>query len=165
MKKALWIAALITSLVLGLVALAFNFASSPKALELPNLKLERLTNESVMLSDYKGKPVVINLWASWCGPCKRELPMMHAMAKQNPDVTFLFISQRESQTKVQEYLSSETLELKHVLLDPKGVTADLFQSRGLPSTLFFDASGHVVEAHLGELSSVKLFNSVNTLKR
>ena len=156
-----WLTLFIVAASLYLLGTLIRTPSSPPTLS--QLSLPHLEGYSVAFNDFE-TPLVVNLWATWCGPCRRELPMMHDMAAQNPDITFVFVSQGESTAKVNKYLLDNKLELSHVLLDKKGVLAHRFQSRGLPTTLFFDTSGNLVEAHLGELSSVQLFNSVMALK-
>lgn len=157
-----WLALLVTSVVLVVLGSLRGRSTRPAAL--PDLSLTHLDGRSITLSELE-TPVVFNLWATWCGPCRRELPMMAGMAAQYPEVTFLFVDQRESQRKVSDYLTEQNLNLEWVLLDPKGKLANQFQSRGLPTTLFFDETGMLTQAHLGEISSVDLFNAVADLQK
>ena len=132
--------------------------------QLPQITLEQLDGTHITLSKLKGQPAVINLWASWCAPCRRELPLLMSSAAKNPNVMFIFASQKESREKVSTYLDDKGLKLEHVLLDKKGQLADLFQSRALPTTLFFNSSGELSDAYLGELTQVSLFNALNALE-
>jgi thiol-disulfide isomerase/thioredoxin len=109
--------------------------------------------------------MLINLWATWCGPCLRELPLFMEMAEKYPEVTFLFINQRESPEQVTKFLEQHDLKLEHVLLDTRGQLATQFDVLGLPSTFFFDAQGNLVDTHTGEVSSVQLFNALTDLTR
>jgi thiol-disulfide isomerase/thioredoxin len=110
----------------------------------------------VRLTDFVGKPTVINLWASWCPPCRREMPAMQHSQAGNPDVNFVFVNQGEEHPAVVEYLSRQRLVLRNVLLDPQGSAGAALGSGALPTTLFFDARGRLVSARLGELSSATL---------
>jgi thiol-disulfide isomerase/thioredoxin len=135
--------------------------STRAALKLPDLTLERLAGSDLDLADLEGRPVVLNLWATWCGPCRRELPMMADMAAAHRDVAFVFADQREGRDQVESYLTERGLDLEVVLLDTEGRLAEHFRSPGLPTTLFFDAQGQLARAHLGEISIVDLFNALN----
>jgi thiol-disulfide isomerase/thioredoxin len=132
---------------------------------LPALSLEQLNGESLELNSFTGKPIIINLWATWCGPCRRELPMMAELARTRSDVIFLFIDQGETRERIASYLTERNLELENVLLDTRSELGDLFRSPGLPTTLFFKADGGLVKTHVGEISSAALFNAINDLNR
>lgn len=103
-----------------------------------------------------GQPTVINLWASWCGPCRAEMPMLAAAQQRERGVRFLFVNQGESAAAVQAYLQREGLALDGVWLDPSSRAGPAFGSRGLPTTLFFDAAGRRVDAHFGVLNAAAL---------
>lgn len=111
-----------------------------------------------------GRPVVINLWASWCPPCHRELPMMMALAETTPDVQVLFINQGEFGPDVRKYLLQEDLTTDGVLLDPDTSAMGLFQTPGLPATLFFSSSGQLASVHLGEISRAAFQSQLQSLR-
>jgi thiol-disulfide isomerase/thioredoxin len=111
---------------------------------------------SSALADFKGRPTVVNLWATWCPPCRREMPLLQRAQTAYPQAHFVFVNQGESAARVQGFLSARGLVLPHVLLDAKGQAMREFNAAGLPTTLFFDAGGHLVASHLGELSSAAL---------
>lgn len=104
-----------------------------------------------------GQPTVLNLWASWCGPCRAEMPVLAAaQRRESGRVQFLFVNQGESAVAAQAYLSGQGLALQGVLLDPAAQLGPALGSRGLPTTVFFDARGRVVDRHMGVLSEVAL---------
>lgn len=130
---------------------------------LPAAELSALGHsEPVALTGFTGQPVVINLWATWCPPCRREMPVLQEAQRRYPNVTFLLINQGESTQQVEAFLRAEALVLDHVLLDPFSSMMREMGSRGLPTTLYFDAHGHLVEFHIGELTMPGLST---TLKR
>jgi len=127
---------------------------------LPALALATLDEQPVVLNSYTGRPVVLNLWASWCPPCRREMPVFEQAQAQYPDIAFVMVNQGESAQQARAFLESQGLQLKDVLLDPASQTLQAVASRGLPTTLFFDEHGRLVDTHLGELSMASLKNTV-----
>ena len=123
---------------------------------LPPLALVNLQGTAVDLAEFKGKPLVINLWATWCPPCVREMPVLHQAQVNHPEVNFVFINQGESAQRVGTWLDARKLPLRNVLLDADQQAPAAFNQRGLPTTLFFDAQGRLVSARTGELSAATL---------
>lgn len=123
---------------------------------LPDLQLTTLDERPVSLSAYVGRPIVLNLWASWCPPCRREMPVFEQAQTEFPDVAFVMVNQGESAQQAQDFLESEGLTLTDVLLDPASDAMRTMGSRGLPTTLFFDAQGRLVDSHLGEITMPSL---------
>lgn len=132
---------------------------------LPDLAVEDLQGVPVTLESFRGQPVVLNLWASWCAPCRREMPTLAAAQQSHPTVHFLFVNQAEGPATVRQYLSIEQLQLRNVLLDLHGRVGDHFSAPGLPTTLFFNAEGKLVHTHLGELSRARLGDYLRALER
>lgn len=142
---------------------ALTFFKPAQTLSLPIVELRSLHQEPVALSQFKGKPLVLNLWASWCPPCRREMPVLQTAQQQYEQVHFVFANQAESAQIVEQYLQSENIELKNVLLDTQTQIAQLVQSRGLPTTLFIDAQGTVQSYRIGELSEASLRSHLDGL--
>jgi len=113
----------------------------------------------------RGRPVVINLWASWCGPCREEMPALAAAQQRHTDVGFLFVNQGETPEKVRWYLAREGLALQEVWLDPASDLGRAISSASLPTTLFLDPQGRRVDAHTGVLSAASLQARVEALRR
>lgn len=123
---------------------------------LPDLQLAMLDERPISLSAYAGRPIVLNLWASWCPPCRREMPVFEQAQAEFPNVAFVLVNQGESAQQAQAFLESEGLSLADVLLDPASEAMRAMRSRGLPTTLFFDAQGRMVDSHLGEITMPSL---------
>ena len=119
---------------------------------LPNLTLRSTGGEEASLTSFRGRPMVLNMWASWCPPCRREMPMMAEIAAERQDVTFLFVNQGEGGAAVERYLESANLTMQHVLLDPRTEVARNYAMPGLPATLFIGADGVLRSTHVGEIS-------------
>jgi thiol-disulfide isomerase/thioredoxin len=119
---------------------------------------------SAALSDFKGKPVIVNLWATWCPPCQRELPLLQRAQREHPDIEFVFLNEGEAGALVAAFLATRGLALRNVLLDLKGQAGAEYGGGALPTTLLFDAQGTLVGTHVGELSAQALAESLESLR-
>ena len=130
---------------------------------LPALPVSTLDGEAVSLPAFAGRPTVINLWASWCGPCRREMPMFQQAQERHPEINFVFLNQGEDPVTVQRYLQRDDLQLGNVLLDRGAEMGHLLGQRGLPVTVFFNAEGLMEGVRLGELSRGSLTQRLEAL--
>lgn len=96
------------------------------------------------------------MWASWCPPCHREMPVLQRAHDQHPEMNFIMLNQGEDQVTVHKYLKRYRLNFKDVLLDPQGEMPQQMNMHGLPSTLFFNAQGQLIARHMGELTPAML---------
>ena len=133
---------------------------------LPPVQLVRIEDARVLslTEAARGRPVVVNLWASWCGPCRVEMPMLAAAQQREPTVAFLFVNQGESPATVQSFLQKQSFTLREVMLDSGSSLGQAIASRGLPITLFFDAKGRQVDAHFGILNPAALESRLRQLR-
>lgn len=131
---------------------------------LPDLQLQDEQGMAVNLRDYAGKPLVVNLWATWCPPCRREMPVLAQAQQREAGITILFVNQGESAELVTEYLAGQDFELDNRLLDGNTQLGRMVGSRSLPTTLFYDTEGRQVGSHLGELSHASLERALATLR-
>ncbi|WP_111413366.1 TlpA family protein disulfide reductase [Billgrantia lactosivorans] len=123
--------------------------------QLPDVTLENLDGEPVELQALQGERVLVNLWATWCPPCLREMPLL-AEADQREGVTVVVINQGEELLQVVRYLDEQGLTFRYPLLDPDQTMTSAFESPGLPTTVLFDRDGRAVERHVGELTRAQL---------
>jgi peroxiredoxin len=120
----------------------------------PNFGLKDLNGKDVELKHFKGKVVFLNFWATWCGPCKEEMPSMEALCQQfkGKDFTFLTISvDYEGGKAVKEFLDKHNYTFL-VLLDPKGETLDLYDVKGIPTTIIIDKKGAMIGKAIGPIN-------------
>jgi thiol-disulfide isomerase/thioredoxin len=111
-----------------------------------------------------GRPLVVNLWASWCGPCRAEMPVLAEAQRRSDGVAFAFVNQGEVAAAVHAYLQQERLALRGVLLDPTSSLGRAVGSHGLPTTLFYDAEGRLAHAHFGVLNGAALAGRLQELQ-
>ena len=136
-------------------ALRFGNDPSVKALDaLPIAMLSGPTNG--LVGRAAGRPLVVNLWATWCGPCRHEMPLLAEAQRRRPEIAFAFANQGEDAATAQRYLADSGLALDHVLLDPGKAIGAAAGSRALPVTLFFAADGRLVDTHVGALTAGSL---------
>ena len=154
-------AGVITGLAFWALA-SFSLNIYEKGTRLPDIALRNADGETVQLADYQGGPLVINLWATWCPPCRREMPVLENAQKQRPDVTFLFVNQAESMQSVSTYLATQGLNLDNVLFDASGRLGQAVGSMALPTTLFYQPDGRLINSHLGELSQASLARAMES---
>ncbi|HEY8709545.1 MAG TPA: TlpA disulfide reductase family protein, partial [Burkholderiaceae bacterium] len=96
-------------------------------------------------------------------PCRREMPLLAAAQRQQPDVSFVFANQGEDAPTIAQYLVAEQLLLANVLRDPATALGRKIGSMGLPTTLFYDARGRLVGTHIGALSAASLASNLQRL--
>ena len=132
---------------------------------LPDLTLQTLQGRPVALASLRGQPAVVNLWATWCPPCRRELPLLIQAAQQQTGARIVLVNEGEPASRVTAYLASERLGQPEILLDPDSRLLSAYRSPGLPTTLFIGADGQVKQLHIGELSAATLQQGIAALRR
>ena len=123
---------------------------------LPALTLRDLDDRPVALRAFAGKPAVVNLWATWCPPCRREMPVLVEAQRAHRDVHVVFVDQGESAAEVRAFFAASGLRPEHVLIDAGQSLAQQMNARVFPTTLFFDADGVLRSMHVGALSPATL---------
>lgn len=129
----------------------------------PKVGLHTLTGERVYLEEAfshgETSRVVINFWATWCPPCRAEMPMFLKAQKELPEVTFLFVNQGESVFDIEAFLTRQSLqELENIWLDRGMTLGEAVGVSSYPSTLIYDKEGRLINWHIGMLSRASLMN-------
>ncbi|WP_079416635.1 TlpA family protein disulfide reductase [Thiomonas intermedia] len=150
---------------LVLAGLATLSLIQPPRPPLPDLTLQTLQGRPVALASLRGQPAVVNLWATWCPPCRRELPLLIQAAQQQTGARIVLVNEGETASRVAGYLARERLGQPEILLDPDSRLLSAYQSPGLPTTLFIGADGQVKALHIGELSAATLQQGIAALQR
>lgn len=119
--------------------------------------LEDLEGATIRLSDYRGKPVLLNFWATWCAPCRLEMPELQAAYEAHADqgLQIIAVDQGESAAEVEAFFDEFDLTLTPVL-DREGLVSDVYGAVNLPSTFFVDAEGRVTAVHRGMLTKSQI---------
>lgn len=147
------------AIVLPLVILlASGFGNDPFSLpsvlvgrEAPAFTLTDLDGETWSLEELQGKPVIINFWASWCGPCRLEHPLLLQASRAREDVVFLGMLYSDTTENARRYLSRAGSAYP-TLLDPDNHTAIDYGVAGVPETFFINRQGIIVHKHTGALT-------------
>jgi len=113
--------------------------------------LSNLRGEKVSLGQYRGRPVLINFWATYCVPCRVEMPLLQRMADQHPKLVVLLVDERDSTPAARTFVSDLHIRAT-VLLDVEGKAGDLYHLAGLPTTLFVRPDGSIQGRYLGQTS-------------
>lgn len=142
-----------------LVFLALSFGKDPRALDsplvgkiAPNFALRTLDGEMVQLEDFRGQPIFLNFWATWCQPCIVEHPVLQAGARQfDGRVQFIGVVYHDETAKIQAFIDAKG-EWGPTLLDEDGSVAVSYGVYGAPETFFIDENGVITEKHVGPFS-------------
>jgi thiol-disulfide isomerase/thioredoxin len=118
-------------------------ASGREGAPAPNFEWESPGGTRHTLAELRGQPVVLNIWATWCGPCRAEMPALQRVAQSEPGVKFIELNYQEQQDQVWTFF--DRLELRDLvpIIDPNGETAHRYGLLGVPNTWFIDADGIV----------------------
>lgn len=134
--------------------------TEPPKVEAPDFTAVDADGTEVKLSDYVGKPIVLNFWASWCSPCKSEMPEFNAAWEElEGEVQFLMVNMtdgaRETVESAREYVEGEGFTFP-VLFDTKSEAAIAYSAYSLPTTYFIDAEGYVTARAVGAIDGETL---------
>jgi len=162
------LACLLTGCAVWFGGTMLNQALTPAHTPMPDVMVRQLDGREVALRSFANRPVVLNLWATWCPPCRREMPALLAAQAQHPDVAFVLVNQGESAAVVTTYVERERLRLPAqaatIVLDPGSQVAARLGAAGMPTTLFYDAAGRLRTRHVGELSPATLADKLAAIR-
>ena len=116
----------------------------------PDFKLSNLEGQSISLSDFRGKPVLLNFWASWCGPCRYEMPFIQEIYEKwsGKGLVILAVNLQENPSQVKEFVESFGFSFP-VLLATNQEVSLAYNIRGIPATFFIDKDGIIQDIKIG----------------
>ena len=141
---------------------------TPAPNPVPDFTAYDLQGNAVKLSDFFGKPIVLNFWASWCGPCKSEMP--HFEEKYlalKDDITFLMVNMTDNSRETVEIASAFVMDSGYtfpVLYDTEYHAASTYGVTSLPTTYFIDAAGNGVAQAVGAIDAETLQRGIDMIK-
>lgn len=149
-------------LLIGLLVYAgwniYSVQKSPKegteeGMKAPDFTLDTLSGKSISLSDYKGKKVLLNFWATWCKPCRMEMPDMQELQKEYPDIAVAAVNFTSSEKNIQAVKSfADHYQLTFpILIDKSGINGD-FNVLSYPTTYILDEKGTIQHIRVGTMT-------------
>jgi thiol-disulfide isomerase/thioredoxin len=156
--------ALIVGTACWFVGTAATVATTADA-SLPAITLFDTHGKVRQLGDGKRKLTVVNLWASWCGPCRSEMPSLVRAQREMQDIEIDFVNQGESIDSVYAFFAENNIWPSRVLLDARLDVARHMKVRAFPTTLFFDEYGRLLSTHLGPYSRATFQEAVRTVAK
>ena len=129
----------------------------------PDFVLAQLGGDPVQLSKLQGKTVLVNFWATWCDPCKEEMPAIQQFYQKYKDqnVVVLAVSMKDSEEAVKSYFKDNNLSMP-VLLDGTGEVPGGYRATGVPESFFVDKTGHVQAFSIGIMDDKQLEKNLAT---
>jgi thiol-disulfide isomerase/thioredoxin len=119
---------------------------------MPDVELFDARNESAALSDLRGEPVLVNLWASWCAPCVKELPTLDALSRRPGAPRVIIVSLDVGpRPSVDAFLDTHGIEHLESWHDPKMGIASTLKVQVMPTTIYYDREGREIWRYLGDL--------------
>lgn len=130
----------------------------------PDFALETLDGQTLNLADLRGQAVVLNFWASWCGPCRAEMPELQQAYLDNGDggLVVLGVNQGEQQPIAADFIQRYGLTFP-VVLDQRLLVSQLYRTNSLPTTFFIDRNGIIREQVIGQMNTALLAEKLRSI--
>ncbi len=129
----------------------------------PDFELENLEGEKVKLSDYKGKSVILNFWASWCPPCREEMPEFQRIYSENKDrLVVIGVNLQESKQNAEAFAKKHVITFP-ILLDPNAQVKEIYNVFTQPVTYFIDKDGKITDKKFGALTSEEINEKISKM--
>lgn len=156
-QRQLWPRIALPIGIVGLILLIMVSSSGTSASPVPDFTAVTLRGETVRLSDYKGQVVMLNFWATWCPPCKAEMPDIQAAYQSYKDrgFTVLAINNSERSPQIRPFVDAFALTFP-IVLDSTSTLQESFAIKGYPTSLFISDVGELYATHTGMLTPEQL---------
>jgi thiol-disulfide isomerase/thioredoxin len=144
-----------TTIGRGFPQAVLDEAGPPELLKLgqtpPDFTLLLPDGRHASLSDFKGRPVLINFWATWCPPCRAEMPELLQAARDYPDLVLLAVNVNESADAVSQFAEQFRMDVP-VVIDQEGAISNRYNVSGLPTSVFVHPDGTIVDVRPGAIN-------------
>ena len=133
----------------------------------PDFTLSDTAGKPIQLAAFKGRPVVINFWATWCPPCRREMPALEGIWREQQakgKLMILGVDQGENAATVARFEAQIVDMTFPVLLDQQNSVSVLYQVRALPTTYFIDANGRIRDIKLGGMDAATMLDGISKIQ-
>src|SRR4051812_23980181 len=142
---------------------AANMGGLKVGAKAPDFELKTLTGETVKLSDLKGKKVMLNFWATWCPPCKAEMPAMEQFHKEAGDKVVILAVNIDPHLDVQAFVDENKITFP-IPLDAEDTVNEMYQVLSIPTTYFIDTKGNIGNKYIGAMNHDTMKQYTNELK-
>ena len=136
-----------------------NIAINEIPRPISSIIFEDFTNNKIQLSDYKGKLIIINFWATWCAPCKKEMPSLDKLHKNDNIEVFAINVEKKNKNKTKKFFKDLDIENLSIYFDPELELTKSLSLRGLPTSIILNQDKKEVARIIGEVD----FNDFNLL--
>jgi peroxiredoxin len=130
---------------------AANMGGLKVGAKAPDFELKTLTGETVKLSDLKGKKVMLNFWATWCPPCKAEMPAMEQFHKEAGNEVVILAVNIDPHLDVQAFVDENKITFP-IPLDAEDTVNEMYQVLSIPTTYFIDTKGNIGNKYIGAMN-------------
>ena len=133
-------------------SLSNNIVVHEYPIEISELKFKDINLQDVDLTDKKGNIMILNFWASWCAPCKREMPSLEKLSQNHPDIKVYPINmEKPNKLKARDFYNSIEIVSLDIYFDPEFKLVKQFKMRGLPTSILIDKNGKEFARVIGEI--------------
>lgn len=136
-------------------------AAEAKGRQAPDFTLQDLQGKPVKLSDFRGKAVLLNFWATFCGPCKVEMPWLVELQKQYGPQGFEIVGvalDDSGKDKIEKF--AKEMGVNYTILQGQDAVGDAYGAVGLPATYYIDRSGKIIDSALGLVSRREIEDNI-----
>ena len=147
------------------VSYSKNIVVHKEPIEIKELKFQDFNLNEVDLTGKKGNIMILNFWATWCAPCKKEMPSLEELSKKYPEILIYPINlEKPNQEKTEKFFADLEISKLNIYFDPKFSLVKLFKMRGVPTSILIDKNGKEFGRIIGEVDFFdKTF--INLLKK
>ena len=128
----------------------------------PTRPLTTLDGEEVTLQTWQGKGVILNFWATWCYPCRQEMPDLAKIHQENQDIVVVGVNYLENAESARDFVQELDLPFP-IIVDEKGFLSGDLHVKALPTTFFINSEGHLVTQHIGVLHQETLTTAIEQI--